>query len=403
MKFKKFLAIPLCLTALCLTACGSSENSEIKDSGSSEGMMFYTNIPQGKFSLLDDSFALGEIIGGYKGNHTTQIPSIDISNYSQHSATLYYMNADAELLVQDDFTKKGAEEKFVSFRNEVKDLLSDVTKSLSSTVEDSDIDKFNKKHAGGEIEVSKVSYEVLSLAKSVYEFTDGSYNPALYYNIQAYGFGGAKTHPKTKDELPDDEDIAKYTSLASHFGEITLREDEGKYFVTKPAVTVEVGGEVLTMKLDLGGIGKGYAVDKVEELFDKYGYEYGYFNFAASSMLVRSHAKFGVYNLSFINPRSLRRDAYMSVEVQNEKFSTSGDFEQYYTIDNTRYCHIISPVTGKPIQTGIMSVTLIGGSAAEDDALTTAIMCMEKDDAVSFIREKLTDRRVTFTYEKNGA
>ena len=400
MKFKKFIVFPLCLAAMCLAACGSTENN---GSSNTDGMIFYTNIPQDKFTLLDDSFTLGEIIGGYEGNPTVQVPSIDITDYSQRTVPMYYMNADAVLLVQDNFTKEGAEDRFVSFRDEVRDLLSNINKSLSVTVEDSDIDRFNKKYAGGEIEVSQVTYEVLSLAKQVFEFTDGSYNPALYYNIQAYGFGGALIYPQTKAELPEDGDILKYTSLASHFGEITFREEEGKYFVTKPTATVEVGGEVLTMKLDLGGIGKGYAVDKVDELFDKYGYEYGYFNFALSSMLVKSHAKFGAFNLSFINPRSLARDAYMSVEVQNEKFSTSGDYDQYYTIDGTRYCHIISPVTGKPIQTGIMSVTLIGGSAAEDDALTTAIMCMEKDDAVSFIREKLTDRRVTFTYKKDVA
>ena len=45
-----------------------------------------------------------------------------------------------------------------------------------------------------------------------------------------------------------------------------------------------------------------------------------------------------------------------------------------------------------------MSVSVIGGGAAEDDALTTAIMCMGKDRAIQFIQEKLTDRRVIFTY-----
>ena len=64
-----------------------------------------------------------------------------------------------------------------------------------------------------------------------------------------------------------------------------------------------------------------------------------------------------------------------------------------------RYCHIIDPTTGKPVQSGIMSVTIIGGGAAEDDALTTAIMCMGKDKAIKFIEEKLTDRRVVFTVE----
>jgi thiamine biosynthesis lipoprotein len=78
--------------------------------------------------------------------------------------------------------------------------------------------------------------------------------------------------------------------------------------------------------------------------------------------------------------------------------STSGDYEQYYIIDDVRYCHIIDPTTGKPVQTGIMTATIIGGSAAEDDALTTAIMTMGKDKAIEFINTKLSDRYVAFTY-----
>ncbi len=89
----------------------------------------------------------------------------------------------------------------------------------------------------------------------------------------------------------------------------------------------------------------------------------------------------------------------MTVPLRNEKLSTSGDNEQRYFIDGVRYCHVISPVTGKPVQTGIMSATVMGGGAAEADALTTAIMAMEKEDAISFIAEKLTDKKVVITVE----
>ena len=153
------------------------------------------------------------------------------------------------------------------------------------------------------------------------------------------------------------------------------------------------------MKLDLGGIGKGYAVDKIDGLFDEYGYEFGYFNFGSSSILFKSNVKAGSWNLGLSGPRSINRDAYLQTKVRGEKLSTSGDDEQYYKIGKTRYCHVIDPATGKPVQTGIMSVTVIGGGAAQADALTTAIMCMGKDRAIEFIEGKLTDRKVTFTCE----
>ena len=153
------------------------------------------------------------------------------------------------------------------------------------------------------------------------------------------------------------------------------------------------------MKLDLGGIGKGYAVDIIDAMFDEYGYEYGYFNFSASSMAVKSHFEQGAYIMELVGPRSPQRKPYLFTKIRNEKLSTSGDNEQRYFIDGVRYCHIIDPTTGKPIRTGIMSATVIGGSAAEDDALTTAIMAMGKERASNFIKEKLTDRKVVFTCE----
>ena len=87
----------------------------------------------------------------------------------------------------------------------------------------------------------------------------------------------------------------------------------------------------------------------------------------------------------------------MITPIANLSVSTSGDNAQYYMIDGVRYCHVINPKTGKPVQTGVMSATILGGSAAEDDAYTTAIMAMGRDKAAEFVKTKLTDRRVVFS------
>ena len=76
--------------------------------------------------------------------------------------------------------------------------------------------------------------------------------------------------------------------------------------------------------------------------------------------------------------------------------STSGDYVKCYDLKERRYCHVISSETGEPIQTKIHSVTIVGKSALETDALSTAIIVMGKDRAVSFIREKLSDCKVVF-------
>ena len=378
------LSLGLC-SVLLSVGCGKKQYS------------YYTNMAESDYAVLDESYRLGGFIEG-RTPSDAENGDIDTSAYSQKSETFFAMTAAAQLVVYSDFSTEDEATKFNNLSRAVMSKLYEIEKSISSTVTNSDVCLFNNAPAGAELEISRITYEVLSEAKAVYTMTGGYYNPALYYNVQAYGFGGAGEYPET---LPDDATIAKYTDLSALFVYLGLREDEeeGKYYVIKPEYTVEENGETLSMKLDLGGIGKGYAVDCVDALIDEYGFKFGYFNFGTSSMLVKSNVGNGNFSLGLSSPRSPSREPYLSTSIRNEKLSTSGDNEQFYMVDGVRYCHIIDPTTGKPVQNGIMSVTVIGGSAAEDDALTTAIMCMGKDQAVKFIREKLNDRRVIFTVE----
>ena len=381
----KFLLLPVICVSLLAVGCGKKNYS------------YYTNMAESDYAILDNSYKLGGFIEGF-APADVENGNTDANSFTQKADNYYAMTAAAQLVIYSDFSTEDAATNFKNLSKAVMSKLYEIEKAISSTNGFSDISAFNNAEAGAELEISRITYEVLSEAKAVYALTDGYYNPALYYNVQAYGFGGAYEYPEI---LPDDETIAKYTDLSDHFGDVSLREngEEGKYFVTKPEYTVEVDGETLSMKLDLGGIGKGYAVDCVDALIDEYGYKFGYFNFGTSSMLVKNNVGNGNFSLGLSNPRSPSREPFLSTTIRNEKLSTSGDNEQFYMLDGVRYCHIIDPKTGKPVQNGIMSVTVIGGGAAEADALTTAIMCMGKDQAVEFIKEKLTDRKVVFTVE----
>ncbi|MDE7330101.1 MAG: FAD:protein FMN transferase [Clostridia bacterium] len=377
----------IAITCLAAVLCSGCNNGAYD---------IYTNLAEGSFEINDSAFKLGGIIEGYEQPSHGGEPSAE--GFTTRRQGYYSMSADAVVMVSADFTGDG-ETKYQNFTKAVGTVLNAVDTALSPSYPDSDINKFNNAEAGAKVEITQITYEVLETAKSVYGLTEGYYNPALYYNVLAYGFSTAHGYPATSADLPDDNTIAKYTELSTHFSEVELTKEDGKYYALKPAKTVEVNGETLTLKLDLGGIGKGYAVDMIDILFDDYGYEYGNFNFGSSSMLVKTNMYEADYSLGLASPRSPARYPYMTVKVRDVKLSTSGDNEQYYNIDGTRYCHIIDATTGKPVQTGIMTATVIGGSAAEDDALTTAIMAMGKERAAEFIQNKLNDRAVVFVCE----
>ena len=335
----------------------------------------------------------------------------DDGNLTAKGYTFYSMNTTATLVTYDDFTRQENLDKFDGFVSHVGRLLNEIENAISTTRTTSGIYKFNNAQAGARVELDDNfhAYKVLSIAKEVYALTDGYYNPAVYYNVAAYGFnGGVKDMPHDSSELPTDDEIAAYMALYAHFDEVEVEKDAtNRVFVVKPEYTVQYGGETLSMKLDLGGIGKGYAADIVNGLMDSYGYTTGYFNFGSSSMAIKQFKGGGTYNLGYSNPR-YPSEVYARSHVKDTALSTSGDYEQYFLLDNdndgnreTRYCHVFNPQTGRPIETGIMTATVIGGAAAENDALTTAIMAMGAADAIKFINEELTvlGKKVIFTVD----
>lgn len=335
------------------------------------------------------------------------MPIASYSEYKSSNSLMaegygYVMGTEAILRIadEDNFATEARYSAFSNLWEEVKGVLTAVENSVSTTIKTSCIYRFNEAAAGATVEIDQIAYEILTLAKTVYEQTAGYFNPAVYQSVRLYGFG--TNDVKKPDKLPDDNTVQAYKTLSESFANLTLTQTDGKYFAVKPLTTVTVDGATHSLKLDLGGIGKGWCADKIDELIDQSGFKYGYFTFGSSTIAVKSHttSEGNNYTLGVTDPRS--NGSYAKFKIKDKCLSTSGDYEQYYEVDGIRYCHIIDPKTGSPIQTGVASVTIVGGSAAEDDALTTALSAMGKQKAVEYINQNLLDRLVIMLVFEEG-
>ena len=128
------------------------------------------------------------------------------------------------------------------------------------------------------------------------------------------------------------------------------------------------------MRLDLGGIAKGYAVDLGIEVLKTKGIKYASLS-AGGDMRLLGDKRGKPWLVAVKDPRSEHQHAVV-LPLDNVAVSTSGDYERYFIAENgERVHHILSPATGRPAK-GIQSVTIIGNEAIETDGLSTAVFIL---------------------------
>ena len=345
--------------------------------------------------------------------------SSQVNSYARTYPVIFGTDAYLRIYLPIDISDEElaqATEKASALHEEITGLLSSLDSSMNIANENSYISQFNSAEAGSEIEIDYHTYQVLSIAIKMFEETDGYYNPGVYYSVDLYGFGVRADYNERRPydredpsvELPDNEYVTAFQQLGESFAEVSAYQRDGKYYVSKPEKTVTVEGQTYSLAMDLGGIGKGYAIDLVDGLIDEAGFEYGYFNFGSSSQAINgSLSEDGKFELQFQHPRALLGVGYLSTRAANVAISTSGDYILSYTIDGTRYSHIINPKTGAPIRTGIATATVLDGrvgvySAAEADARTTALCAMGVEKATEYMNE-LTEQGIMVAFlHENG-
>ncbi len=136
------------------------------------------------------------------------------------------------------------------------------------------------------------------------------------------------------------------------------------------------------VRINLGGIAKGYAVERGVGILLDHGIRHAIVTAGGDSRLLGDRR-----GLPWIvGVRDPRRDGEVAVRIplENEAISTSGDYERYFIEDGKRYHHIIEPSTGEPAG-GVHSATIVGPDAVITDALSTSVFVMGVDSGLRLI------------------
>ena len=236
---------------------------------------------------------------------------------------------------------------------------------LSRTVEGSSCSEFNG-HISEMYYPYETFLEVLGCALDVAKATDGAYDPTVASLTDLWGINDPEV-----TSVPSD---GKISEALGHVGyeKISLSD-------------LSVSKSDMDLRVDLGGIGKGYACSQIIEYLKTTALDYGIVSFGGNV------GTFGVKSdgLEF---RVGIRDPFdgglnAAVVTVGEAFvSVSGSYERFKVIDGEKYHHIFDPDTGRPADSGLVSAAVITSDGALSDALSTALFVMGPEKAMEFYR-----------------
>jgi thiamine biosynthesis lipoprotein len=169
--------------------------------------------------------------------------------------------------------------------------------------------------------------------------SQGAFNPAIGKLIETWGFHHDEFKPIRIDKN-------KITSLVQANPQMTdIIVENGKVFSKNPDV-----------QLDLGGYAKGYALDLAVDYLRKQGVKNALINIGGNIIALGKHGD-KPWRVGIQHPRKPNAIAMLDLE-SGWAIGTSGDYQRYFELKDKRYCHIINPATGYPIQ-GVQAVTVL--------------------------------------------
>jgi thiamine biosynthesis lipoprotein len=248
------------------------------------------------------------------------------------------------------------------------DLVAALEDQLTVYRETSEVSRLNSIASFRPVAVETGLFELLRHAKELWQQTSGAFDVTAGQLSKIWGF------TRREGRLPSTDDVAAALATVGSDG-LLLGEAQQTVHFGKPG-----------MELNLGAIGKGYALDRAADLLAEKGLCDCLLHGGNSSVLARGNrgGDSGGWTIALKHP--LRPNERLGeFMLQNQALGTSGSGSQFFHHGGKRYGHIIDPRTGWPAEQ-VLSSTVIAPSAAESDALATALYVMTLDEATTFSR-----------------
>ena len=193
--------------------------------------------------------------------------------------------------------------------------------------------------------------------------TDGALDLSIYPIVRAWGFTTGSY------QIPDEETIQSLLPLVDYA--------QIQYDAATGVVTLPEG-----MEIDLGSVAKGYAGQLAAQMLREHGVQSALLNLGGNVQTVGTKPDGSPWQIGIKDPQG--EDAMMVLSVEDQAVVTSGGYERYFEQDGKTYWHIMDPATGRPADSGLLSVTIVGDSGLLCDGLSTSLFVMGLERAADF-------------------
>ena len=276
------------------------------------------------------------------------------------SSTLFVMTTDVSQKVYGTNAEKAIES--------VENYLKESEQCLSTYLTDSEISEINAKAGIEPVQVSEDTFNLIKKAKALSEASCGHFDLTVAPLSKLWNISGEAP------TVPSDEEIHEALELVDYRNVILDETDCSVYLSQKG------------MAIDLGGIAKGAFCSDILKIYQEYGVDSALISIGGNIYTYNPKPDGSSYKLGIRDPLSSNASSAMGVfQTHDEVIATSGAYERYFETDGVIYHHILDLSTGKPVQSDLLSVTVISEDGALADFLSTTLYLAGKESIPAYI------------------
>lgn len=244
-----------------------------------------------------------------------------------------------------------------ALRQDLAAAVEQVDAQMSPWKPDSDLVRLNRAPVDVWVDLPAEMLEVLACALEVQSLSAGAFDPCVGALVDAWGFGAVR-------DAPDAQAIRAAREPTPRPGNTRLVLEPSAGRARKQA----------PLQLDLCGIAKGYAVDRMAAVLQQHGVRHALAALDGELRAVGTQASGAPWAVALERPETERRAVHGVIELADMAVATSGDYRHYVEVGGTRLAHTMDPRRCAPVNNGVASVTVLARHGMHADAWATALL-----------------------------